>query len=179
MVAAIAAAEGDKNITLHDLVDAPRPIRWEDAVVIVHPGDASDEPGISDALRMMTASLRAIRPETHVVVIHRFSSVYMDRDHEYAVTESRSCESWFSEVNRLCDLPHTRQIYTDMLDSAASLLAPELMDCGQVIVTGLWADEADGCAYTIARELQKKGVPSFLDPSAPRAWEREGPHAGL
>ena len=149
-VAEIAAEEEDENTELHDLTAAALVADPSPVLIIVHPGDASGEPGIEDALESMQVTLRQRAKDCRVIVLHRFSSVYMDPDHEYAVGESLTCQDWFEVVAELCDGPDTIQFYGDGLADFCARIADLLCEAREVLVSGLWGDEEDGCAATVA-----------------------------
>ena len=177
-VAGIAADEEDENTELHDLTAAALVADPSPVLIIVHPGDASDEPGIEDALEGMQVTLLQRAEDCRVIVLHRFSSVYMDPDHDYAVGERISCQDWFEAVGDICVRPETIHFYGDGLDDFCERIAAGLRGAAEILVTGLWGDEEDGCAATVARNLAARGLPARLDDRSPKAWERSEPSLG-
>lgn len=177
-VARIAAIEEDENTELHELsalAPCPHP---GPVLIIVHPGDASDEPGIDECLEAMQVTLHKRQGDCRIIVLHRFSSVYMDPDHDYAVGERASCQDWFEAVAEVCDHPDTVQLYGDGLAEFSDRIAPVLARASEVLITGLWGDVEDGCAATVARHLAERGLPARLDEGSPKAWERDEPSFG-
>lgn len=166
--------EEDENLVLHE-ISTGRPLEpGAHVTVIVHPGDASGEPGIDGALASLCASLEARRAAgDRMVVLHRFSSTYMDPAGRWSQRESPPCREWFSLVTAICRQPDSLQFYGDHLDDFCARIVPGLAGAEAILVTGLWGDEADGCAATVARSLEEAGLPARLDPDVPLAWDRE------
>lgn len=173
-VAEVAAGERDENTELHDLSGVAPCLGSVPILIIVHPGDASDEPGIDDALEAMQMTLRRHAEECRVLVLHRFSSVYMDPDHDFAVGERAACQDWFDAVAVICDRPDTIHFYGDGLGDFCDMIAPVLAQTSGILITGLWGDPEDGCAATVARNLAERGLPARLDEGSPRAHDRAG-----
>lgn len=177
-VAGIVETEEDENLALHELAMDDLSAHSSPVLIVVHPGDASGEPGIDASLEGMQATLRLRAPDCRLVILHRFSSCYMDPDHAYAVAERRSCCDWFEAVSEICESPETTQFYGDILEDFCDRIAPGLGTASDVLVTGLWGDAEDGCAAIVARRLAECGLRVRLDPASPKAWERgepEGP----
>ena len=108
-----------------------------------------------------------------VIVLHRFSSVYMDPRHDYAVRERAPVRDWFRAVARACNDRQSWQLYGDHLDDFSARVAPVLVRADEILVTGLWGDAADGCAAQVVRHLSQAGLPVRLGEHVPRAWARE------
>lgn len=174
-VARIADEEEDENVTLHHLTSLDMLHHAVPVLIIVHPGDASDEPGIRDALEAIRGTVEKMGEECQVIVLHRFSSVYMDPDHPFAVGEHLSCQDWFETVGEVCDKPETVQLYGDTLDAFCTTIAPVLRGAGPITVTGLWGDDEDGCAAMVARGLAERGLAALLDDACPKAHDRNEP----
>lgn len=79
-----AGEEGDENLSISVISRlAPRDAR--PALIIVHPGDASGEPGVDEALGAITGTVRsAIEQGEDIIVLHRFSSSCFDAGSAYA-----------------------------------------------------------------------------------------------
>ena len=171
-IAGIVALEACENLSLHVLRFAEhRPIA-RGTTLVVHPGDASAEPGIAAHLEAMSADLDcAVARGDHIVVLHRFSSSY-----DGGFIEEIACSRWFNAVaNAGVAADH---LYSDQLDAVNFWLLKNLAaDPGYPLrVTGLWGDEKDGCAAFIARGLASIGA--VLYDQCPKARDRaqnEGP----
>lgn len=179
-LAEIVAEEADENHGVRVVHPGDRVPMGHGALVVVHPGDASDEPGVCEALERMTRTLRETRldPFRRVVIVHRFSSAYMDPSSDMAVEERPACARWFSEVVKSCDDQVTVQVYGDHMDQVAEALAPEIGDAGGIVLTGLWGDGEDGCVTALAESLKSLGLAVEEDPDCPRARDR-APSLGL
>lgn len=172
-VAGIVRAEEDENSDLHEIVAVPDFPLSSRVTILVHPGDASDEAGIDAALAGMTRDLEErMDAGDAMIVLHRFSSVYMDPRHDYAVRERPPVRDWFRAVGRACSDRRSWQLYGDHLDDFSARVAPVLVGAQEVVVTGLWGDADDGCAARVVRHLSEAGLPARLGEHVPRAWER-------
>ena len=164
----IVADEGDENFSLHVLHDQGPGDPGSPLLIVVHPGDASGEPGIDAALEDLTREVRRSRAASRILVLHRFSSSYPGN-----YPETDACDDWFSEVAGLGrDASH---LYGDHLDQAADWVRqnrPVLANT-PVIITGLWGDPEHGCAWAMARHLSDMGA--VLSDHCPLAEVREPP----
>jgi len=165
----IANLEESENFDLHLL---PGPSAFSGArrlVVIVHPGDALDEPGIDDCLESMTAELRErIVCEDDILVVHRFSTSYI-----LGFEDARHAErEWFDTIR---DLPaRTVHIYGDQLDQVIAHISglAQGNEHADLLVTGLWGDKDHGCAAEVSRGLRELGLPAELSKHSPKAEMR-------
>lgn len=167
LIRGIAEREGDVNHELHLLRVRERD-GSEPVVVIVHPGDASGEPGIRGALDNMTQELGWARDKGGIrfIVLHRFSSSY---DGQYG--ENSQCEDFFEEVREVgLDADH---LYGDHLDQFCDWFRSLGVRPPELLVTGLWGDPEDGCVAAVARGLSDLGA--VLSADCPLAWDREEP----
>lgn len=110
----IAEEEGDENLSI-SVISPLAPGDARPALIIVHPGDASGEPGLDEALDAITGTVRsAIEQGEDIIVLHRFSSSYFDPGSGYTGPETPSCDYWFGQVIDACEAEGTAHYYGDL-----------------------------------------------------------------
>lgn len=164
-IRAIVEDEGDTNFKLHILRFRDLPDGCP-VVIIVHPGDASGEPGIRGPLDNMTQGLEwaAEDPATRFIILHRFSSSY---DGEFG--ENSQCDDWFEKIREVG--VRADHLYGDQLDQFCDWFRSLGVTPETILVTGLWGDPDDGCAAAVARGLADLGA--VLSNDCPLAWDRD------